>query len=136
MVSTTFTYLSWVRHDKYFDVVVDTFHVASTFLNFPDLFFRFDSFYLFYLLFFVCFYLLFQKNRGGWDCNIETPIGSLIGVPSAVPLESHWTQLSCVTGEVCSIVFMTDEEKVHRACFFWTGNTGNLGPKIDGFGTC
>ena len=29
MVSTTFTYLSWLRHDNYIDVVVDTIHVAS-----------------------------------------------------------------------------------------------------------
>ena len=29
MVSTTFTYLSWLRHDNYVDVVVDTIHVAS-----------------------------------------------------------------------------------------------------------
>ena len=28
MVSTTFTYLSWLRHDNYVDVV-DTIHVAS-----------------------------------------------------------------------------------------------------------
>ena len=29
MVSTKFTYLSWLRHDNYVDVVVDTIHVAS-----------------------------------------------------------------------------------------------------------
>ena len=29
MVSTTCTYLSWLRHDNYVDVVVDTIHVAS-----------------------------------------------------------------------------------------------------------
>ena len=29
MVSTTFTYLSRLRHDNYVDVVVDTIHVAS-----------------------------------------------------------------------------------------------------------
>ena len=39
MVSTTFTYCSWLRDDNYVDVVVDTIHVASmdgTYVTYVD----------------------------------------------------------------------------------------------------